>query len=218
MGEPEPLDLELLKRGNDDEIRRAIRELELFSLAQVVVHNVIGSRYEADVRWVANESLQVLLTRAIHDCRTIGDIRPMLRKIAERRAINFANVAFRRWERQCGEELQGLQERPATPEVNPFEVLGDILAEGFGMEAFEHTRFVETVLEGAGLDVVEQHLLEEHIMGGCTQRAFSERHGIPLQGIGGRKTRLVNKITAFVAGRFTGGIRGEFLQILRRNR
>src|SRR6266404_9562496 len=37
MGEPEPLDLELLQRGNDDEIRRAIHELELFSYAQTVV-------------------------------------------------------------------------------------------------------------------------------------------------------------------------------------
>lgn len=31
MGEPETLDLELLKRGNNDEICRAIRELELVS-------------------------------------------------------------------------------------------------------------------------------------------------------------------------------------------
>lgn len=218
MGEPEPLDLELLKRGDDDAIRRAIRELELFSLAQGVVHNVIGSSYEADVRHVAFESIQLLFDRSILTCRNVQKIKPMLAKIARRQAINFLNVAFRRWERQFGDELQGLQERPAAPEVNPFEVLGDILAEGFGIEAFQLTLFVEAVVEGAGLDVVEQHLFVEHIIYGSTQREFSERHGIPLQGIGGRKTRLVNKITAFLAGKFTGEIRAEFLRISRRNR
>ncbi len=218
MGEPEPLDLVLLKRGDNDEVRRAIHNLDLLSLAESVVFRVIGSKYGADVHVVALESIELLFTGSIQTCRTIDNIRPMLAKIARRQAINFLNVAFRRRERQFGDELQGLQERPPAPEVDPFEVLGDLLAEGLGMETFELAPVVEALVEGAELTVVEQHLLVEHIIYGCTQPEFSERHGIPLQGIGGRKTRLLNRIRAFLAGEFAGEFRDEFLQILRRNR
>jgi hypothetical protein len=107
MGEPEALDLELLKRGDNEEIRRAIAELGLFSLAQGVVYGAIGSRYESDVRVVACESIELLFGRAINTCRRIEDIRPML-AIARRRAINFITVAFRRWEISVGDELPGL--------------------------------------------------------------------------------------------------------------
>jgi DNA-directed RNA polymerase specialized sigma24 family protein len=217
MGEPEPLDLELLKRLDDDEIRHAIRELGLFSFAEGVVHNVFGSRYPADVRVVAFESLKLLFTRAIRRCRTIDDIRPMLAKIAERQAINFLNVAFRKRRRQFDDESQGPPEGPAAPEVNPFEVLGDILAEGLGLEAFQLPPVVDALVKGAELTEVERHLLIEHIIDGCTQQEFSERHGIPLGGIGGRKTRLVRRVRAFVAGEFTGEMRAEFWQIVRRN-
>jgi DNA-directed RNA polymerase specialized sigma24 family protein len=218
MGEPEPLDLELLQRGNDDEIRRAIHELDLLLLAQGVVHSVFGKRYPADVRVVALESIKALFTRAIHRCRNVDDIRPNLVTIARWQAINFLNVAFRKWERQFGDEWEQILERPGAHEVNPFEVLGDILAEGLGMDTFQLGPVMNILLNEAELDEVQKHLLIEHILHGCTQREFAERYGIPLQGIGGRVTRLLRKIRRFLAGVFPVGIRATYLQILRRNR
>jgi hypothetical protein len=75
-----------------------------------------------------------------------------------------------------------------------------------GLGQFEH----------AELTVVEQHLLKEHVIDGCTQAEFAERHGIPLQGVGGRKARLINTVRAFLAAEFAGQFGTEFLEILRR--
>lgn len=218
MREPEPLDLELLKRGDNREICRAIQELELLSLASEVVFRVIGSSYPGDVRNVARVSLEKLFTRAIHTCRSIDSVRPMLAKIARRKAINFLNDAFTRRAVQLGDELPGIHGQVDDPEVDPLAVLGDLLANGLGLDAFALQPVVDYVIEHAGLTVVEEHLLKEHILEGCTQQEFAERHGIPLQGVGGRKNRLTAKIQAFLAGEFTGEFRAEFLQILRRNR
>ncbi len=217
MGDPEPLNLELLQQGNDDEIRRALTELDLLSLAEGTVHRVIGARYSADVRTVALESIENLFANAINRCRNVSDIKPNLIVIARRRAINFLNVAFRRREAQFGDEWQQALERPAAPEDGPFEVLGDILAEGLGMESFQLANVVALLLTEAEFSEIEKHLFIEHVIQGCTQLQFSERHGIPLQGIGGRKMRLLNKIRAFVAGRLPLGYR-VFFNFSRRNR
>lgn len=142
----------------------------------------------------------------------------MLAKIARRKAINFLNVAFRKWEIAFGGELPGLQERSGAPEVNPITVLGDILAEGLGMEAFQLDQFVNKLVEEAGLDVVEQYLLKEHMVDYCTQPEFSDLHSIHLNLIGRIKDRLITKIRSYLAGQLRGEARAEYSQILRRNR
>jgi DNA-directed RNA polymerase specialized sigma24 family protein len=218
MGEPEPLDLQLLKDGDNNEIRRALRELDLISFARGTVHNIIGSRYPADISTVANDSLRLLLTRSIHSCHSVDSIKPMLATISQRQAINFLNDAFRNRARSLDDELPGIQRRADESEVDPMEILGDLLADGLGLDAFALPRIVDCLLEHAGLTVVEQHLLKEHIIEGCTQAEFAERHGIPLQGIGGRKERLLNTLRAFLAAEFIGPSRQEFLEILRSKR
>lgn len=218
MGEPEPLDLELLIDGDNDEILRAIRELGLVPLAQGVVYRVIAGQYAGDVRRVACESVRLLFTRAIFGCYSIDKIRPLLATIAERRAINFLNDPFRRRATPLEDELPGIQQRADGEEVDPLEVLGDLLANGLGLEAFALPPVVDYIVKHAGLTVVEEHLLKEHILEGCTQQEFADRHRIPLKGIGGRKDRLIQKIRTFLAAEVTGRSRTEFLQILRRNR
>lgn len=218
MGEPEPLDLELLKHGDNDEICRAIRELELVSLAEGLVYSVIGNRYHAERRVLAIESIKLLFTVSIQTCHTIDAIRPMLATIAKRRAINFLNVAYRKWEIQFGGKLPGIIERPAAPGVNPVEVLGDILAEGLGIDAFQLGPFVGKVLAEAGLDDFEKHLLSEHVVDYCTQQEFSNRHGIALNVIGRRKDRLIAKIRTWLTGELSAKSRAEFLRRLRENR
>lgn len=216
MGEPEPLDLKLLKAGDNNEIRRALRELDLVAYARGTVYNFIGSSYAADVPVVANESLRLLLTGSILTCHTIGNIKPLLATIAERQAINFLREAFRRRARSLDDELPGIQRRADEAGGDPMEILGDLLAEGLGLDAFALQRIVDCLIERGRLTVVEQHLLKEHIIEGCTQAEFAEQHGIPLQGVGGRKERLLNKIRAFLAAELVGPSRKEFLEIIRR--
>lgn len=217
MGEPDPLDLELLKNGEEREIDRAIDELELMSFARSVAYEVIGSRYPADVGEVANDSLILLFKRAIRTCPTISSIKPMLAKIANRQAKNFLKVAFRRRENLVGDVLQDLLVHHNDPGVDPLESLGDFLALDFGWDEFLVGKVMDLLIEGDELTVIEQTLFQEHLIGGCTQEEFSRRYGIPLQGIGGRKERMLNKIRWFLAGEMTDGSRERFLQILRRN-
>jgi DNA-directed RNA polymerase specialized sigma24 family protein len=213
-----PLDLELLQSGDNREICQAIQELELLRRAQDVVHGFIGDLYIGDVRIVALESIELLFTRAIATCGNIQEIWPLLGKIAERQAKNFLKKAFRRWERLLGEELREPDQRLAVPENEPLEVLRRILAERLHMEVFDRDAVVNALIAGAGLDAIEQCLLVEHIMDGCTQREFSERHGVPLKGLGGRKDRLLYKIRVFVAAGLPHALRAPFWRFLRRNR
>lgn len=217
MGEPEPLDLQLLKDGDNNEIRRALRELDLVAYARGTVYKIIGSRYPADVPAVANDATRLLLTRAIQTCHSIDSIKPLLAKIARRQAVNFLNEAFRARALSLDDELPGIENRGDESGVDPLQVLGDLLADGLGLDAFALQRVLDFLLEQAELTVIEQHLLKEHILEGCTQADFAGRHRIPLQGIGGRKDRLLEKIRAFLAAEFAGPSRTEFLQILRRN-
>ena len=217
MGEPDPLDLELIQNGENREIDRAIDELELMSFARSVAFEVIGSRYPADVGEVANDSMELLFTRAIHTCRTIDNIRPMLAKIAKRQAINFLKVAFRQQELLVGDQIQDFLVHHNDPGVDPLESLGDFLALDFGWNEFTVGNVMDLLIEGDVLTVIEQNLLQEHVIGGCTQDEFSRRHGIPLRGIGGRKDRLIKKIIRFIACELEEESLAEFLQILRRN-
>ena len=218
MGEPEPLDLELLQHGDNHEIRRAIDELELFSYAQAVVYNVIGGTYAGDVRRVAYEAIEWLFIRSIQTCPNIQSVRPMLAKIAERKAINFVNEAFSKRARPLEDELPGIQRRADEAGVDPLEVLGDLLAEGLGIEAFQLAPVVNRLVEGSELTAIEQHLLKERILERCKQREFSKRHGIPIGSLPGMETRLIMKIRRYLGGEFVGDVRAELLQILRRNR
>jgi DNA-directed RNA polymerase specialized sigma24 family protein len=77
---------------------------------------------------------------------------------------------------------------------------------------------VDRLLEEAGLDEVEKHLLIEHMLQGCTQQEFSDRHGIPLSRIGRIKDRLIGKIRRWLTGELIGESRAEFLQRLQRNK
>jgi DNA-directed RNA polymerase specialized sigma24 family protein len=208
--------LQLLKDGDNNEIRRALRELDLVAYARGTVNYIIGSRYPGEVSAVANDSLKLLLTRAIQTCHSIDSIKPLLAKIARRQAINFLNDAFRVRARCLDDELPGIESRTDEAGGDPVDILGDLLADGLGLDGFALQRVLDYLLEQAELTVIEQHLLNEHILGGCTQAEFAERYRIPLQGIGGRKERLIEKIRAFLAARFAGPSRTEFLQILRR--
>ena len=228
MGEPEELDLDRLRRLDETEVLRAIRELGLFPLAYGVVHRVMGTVYASEVRGVALEAVTELFVKSIGRCYSVEAVQPLLATIARRKALNFIDRAFRRWERDFGrpfvdaedEDLQEELRIPATPipnaEHGAYEFLRDLLAEGLGMDVFDSENAIRILVEGAELSVVEQHLLREHVMNGVTQQAFAEQHRLPFKAVGGKKDRMLRRIRKFLCEKLRGEPRSEFRRIIRR--
>ena len=201
MGDPGPLDLILLQEGDNLEIIRAVRELELLRIARQAARRMMGRRYPVNVDEVALDALRLLFTSAIHTCNSIDGIRPLISTIATRQAINYLNEAFRRHWSQWENESQ--QEQPfeiaVEPGDDPLVEFRQFLAETLGHDENRTDWIADALIEGAKLTVLEQCLLREVILEGQTQREFSERYGIPLQGIGGHKARMLMKIRRFLA-------------------
>jgi DNA-directed RNA polymerase specialized sigma24 family protein len=183
-------DLELLKSGDNDEIRLTIAEYNLVELARQAVWSIIGANYPGDVDRLAYIAITYLFTDAIHGCNSVGGIKPCLKQVAIFRALDFLDEAFRRRATEQLDNLELFQE----PAESPFAFLGDILAEGLGLQQFELDEVVAALCELCELDGIQQALLVEHVIGGMTQEQFAEKHGLPFRGIGGRKERLLEQM------------------------
>lgn len=190
MGEPEPLDLELLKNGNEAEIDRAIAELGLFAVAQKTANRIMHPWGTERCREVALESISLLFTGGIRSCRTVDGIVPTLRQITRRRAINFLNVAYRRHETEQLDELKLV----AVQDAGPYDFVRDVLAEALGMEEFDLAAVLTELVELCQLDPLEEALLVKYLPGELSQQEFADLYSIPIGSIGGRKERLGGRL------------------------
>src|SRR4051812_45480538 len=81
-----PLNLQLLKDGDDREWECAFTEL--WGVAWTAVNRVIGSTLPQDVEDVAGDALKEMMDKAIHRCRSELDIIPMQMTVARHRAAD----------------------------------------------------------------------------------------------------------------------------------
>ena len=190
-------DLQLLKQGDNDEIRRTIKELELIPLAFTTVWRLIGAGYPGDARRLAFEAITKLFASdnpareaAIQGCQSVAGIRPLVRTIAQRTAFDFLKDASRRKVVNFLEDSNQF----AFEVQDADGILEGILAEGLGLETFELQEVLTALIEICQLDPDEEALLVEHILNDVIQQEFARQHRIPLGTVGGRKERLLRKI------------------------
>lgn len=197
MGEPEPLDLELLQQGDEHEIRRAIRELDLKAIAVSTVARMIQANYGGDVERLALAGITRLFTRAIHNVNRIEHVQGMLRRAARYVVLDFLGDRFQQLVDAPGQ----LEFMAVENDEHPIAFLRDVLAEGLRMENFDLNQLPQLLIEVCELEPLEEALLVEHILGGLTQQDFARKYGIPFGGIGGRKDRLLAKIRRMLSAK-----------------
>lgn len=195
-----PLDLDRLKRGESDEWERAWRELHVWDVASSVVRQYLEPRYAQHVEDVAANAVRELWKKGIRNCRSVDDIVPLLRRrIALQESAKFLRKAWTRREllRDEGEDA----EEKGPVEINDAEDVKrmiDELVERLHLGGFDLERLLAVLVTGAELDYLEQALLREHVVGGCTQQDFADRNALPVNGIGGRKHRILRKLRRFL--------------------
>src|ERR1035437_9314486 len=75
------------------------------------------------------------------------------------------------------------------------------LAEDLGhLEGFDTEAFIRFIVRHCELTLLQEALLREHILGGCTQQEFADKWGLSVRGIGGRKGRLLWRIRDCLGG------------------
>lgn len=191
------LDLESLQDVGTDrwnrEWQRAWDEVQLWDVAATVVRYYLGRRFPQWVEGVAADALITLSEKAIHRCRTVEGIVPLLRKIAHDAAVAFLRRPRVRHEVRAPEDEE-IAEVPRQDYEPNFQRLMDEIAERLHLECFDEEAFIHFLVREAELNLLEEALLREHILDGCTQQEFADKYGLSVRGIGGRKGRLLRKI------------------------
>ena len=180
-------DLLLLQAGDDGEWNRAFDTF--WDVAYWVVEAVIGRICPQDVEEVTEQVLVELSQRAIHRCHSNRMIVPVLRKVARDRAIDRRR---RFWARLVDHPDQDLFD-PADQRLEEVRRRMERLAELLHMDG-DLDAILESLVVGAGLNLLEEALLREHIIEGFTQQEFADRHGIALGSVGRIKDSVRRKI------------------------
>ena len=198
-----PLSLECLQDVGTErwsrEWQRAWDELQLWHVAVTVVRRYLERRFPQEVEGVALDALAKLATTAIHRCRTVEGIIPLLKKIAHDEAIGFLRRPRVRREVRQPEDMGGEELPPADGEDN-LERLKDEIAERLCLEGFDVEAFIAFIVRHCELNPLEEALLREHILDHRTQQEFADKYGLRIGGIGGRKDRLLRKIRDCLGG------------------
>lgn len=197
MGEPEPLDLELLQDGDDHEIHRAISELDLKAIALAEVSRMIGANYPGDVNRLALAGITKLFCSAIQNVNTIGQVQGMLRRAAKFVVLDFLGDTFQK----LADAPDQLEFMAVENDEHPIAFLRDVLAEGLGMEAIDLAKLPQMLVEVCELEPLEEALLVEHMHGGMTQEDFANKYGLSWKGVGGRVDRLLRKVRRTIAAK-----------------
>ena len=184
-------DLQLLQAGDDGEWNRAFHTF--WDIAYWVVEAVIGRICPQDVEDVAEQVLVELAHKAIHRCHNQGMVVPMLRKIARDRAKDRR----RRFWAQLVDHLDQDLFDPADQRLEEVRRRMEHVAERLHMDG-DLRAILESLVNGARLNLIEEALLREHILEGSTQQMFADRHGIALGTVGGIKASVIRKIGGFL--------------------
>lgn len=187
-------DLQLLQAGDDGEWNRAFDTF--WDIAYWVVEAVIGRICPQDVEDVAEQVLKELVHKAIHRCHSEAMIVPMLRTIAQDRAIDCRR---RFWAQLVDHPDQDLFD-PADQRLEEVRRLMERLAERLHMDG-DLMAILESLVKGARLNLLEEALLREHIIEGYTQQEFADRYGIALGSVGRIKDSVRRKIDRFLSER-----------------
>lgn len=198
-----PLNLDLLRAGDDAEWHRAWNEKGLWRLAFAVVRSFfIDEARDRDRRqFVEDIALEAVaeLAKAVREGRVnnVDGLRGMLRTIASNRAIDRIRERWFNVERELPRPQRDDHNAPANQnDVQAFveAALADVvIAVDRPLEAI-----IEEWAEAAKLDVLEKALFREHIAHHCTQQEFADAHHVPLGTVGGLKREVMEKLRNLV--------------------
>ena len=189
-----PLNLRLLRRGDDGEWQRAWDELGLWALARSTANAYLGdiaARPEF-VEDAASEALAKLVKKR-RRLRSVAEIRGLLKRIARHTSIDWLRKHWLHWERPFpddGQEGAGKD----SDEALSRKLIKRVLS--FVPEAIQHyDALIDELVAAAKLDILEKALLREHIAEGCTQQEFATKHGLPLGSIGNLLRDVLDRVS-----------------------
>jgi len=191
-----PLNLDLLRAGNDAEWQRAWDELGLWNLAcAVVCAFFVERRSPARPQFVEDVASQAMaeLVDAIKQGRVnhTRGIKGMLRTIASNRAIDRLR---RQW---FTEEVEMPYSREGDHD-SPEEDVGGFVRGTSLVAVLQEGQSLETTIEewagAANLDLLEKALFREHMVYRHTQQEFADAHDMALGNVGRLKDEVKEKL------------------------
>ena len=187
-----PLCLQRLKEADNLEWLKAKRELHLWDAAKSTVAAVIGAGFPQDVDDVADTAVIELVNKAIHRCRNVEMILPLLRRIAKQRAIDFRRSAWAK--------CVALNQKRVDAQVDERETILRQRQERFGdrlrLDGSPES-VVEVLPKRAGLNLIESAVLRDLIWRKMTHQEFADEYGIPLGSVGRIRAETLRKIRVF---------------------
>jgi DNA-directed RNA polymerase specialized sigma24 family protein len=204
-------DLGALQRDDEAAWNRAWDVLWPIAKRSADLH--MGAYFHEDVDDVASRAIIAFQKKGIHECNSPGGIIGFVKVIARNKAIDFvrkmANSIVRQYERRMEEDDFNKLMELVDETFIPSEVYGDEtdrrLSDRLHNIACQLSLFevgadvvADAIIAVLRLNELDSALLREHVIFGGGQREFAERYEISVNGVGGRKGRLLKRIRLFL--------------------